>query len=128
MAAAARREHATIQHLRQADLLWRLEGSANYTLVGLWASTEHLTVGQIELWPGQHSDVERHGGAESIYVLDGILNVRTPDHDGQRWYELHPGDGFYLPEGTPHQYYNMRGAPTKFLFGVAPRYTEGAPQ
>ena len=128
MAAAARREHATIQHLRQADLLWRLEGSANHTLVGLWASTEHLTVGQIELWPGQHGDVERHGGAESIYVLDGILNVRTPDHDGQRWYELHPGDGFYLPEGTPHQYYNMRGAPAKFLFGVAPCYTEGAPQ
>lgn len=128
MAAAERRQAATIHHLRASDLLWRLEGTQNFTPVGIWASTEHLTVGQIELRPGQHGDVERHGGAESIYVLDGVLNLRLPDHSGQRWCELHPGDGFYIPEGVPHQYYNMRGAPASFLFGVAPRYTPGVAQ
>jgi quercetin dioxygenase-like cupin family protein len=126
MAAAERRTRETMRLLRAGDLLWRIEGRENYTLVGIWASTEHLTVGQIELSPGQHTDIERHGGAESLYVLEGVLNVRTPDHDGQRWYELHPGDGFYVPEGVGHQYYNMGGAATKFLFGVAPCYTGGA--
>jgi quercetin dioxygenase-like cupin family protein len=128
MAAAERSQAATIHHLRTSDLLWRMEGTQNLVLVGIWASTEHLTVGQIELWPGQHGDVERHDGAESIYVLDGVLNVRLPEHSGQRWYELHPGDGFYLPEGTPHLYYNMSGAPARFVFGVAPCYTAGASQ
>jgi quercetin dioxygenase-like cupin family protein len=124
MAAAARAQAATMQHLRPHDLLWRLEGTHHYTLVGLWASTEHLTAGEIELLPGQQTDLQRHAGAESLYVLSGTLNVRTPDHDGPRWHELHPGDGFYLPEGVPHQYYNMGGSPTKFLFGVAPSYPE----
>lgn len=123
MARAEARRAFTIQVLRDSDLLWELEGEDQHILVGLLASTEHLTVGKITLLPGQHSDLQTHGGDESLYVLEGTLNIRTPENNGQRWFELKPGDGFYLPEGTPHQYYNVSDRPAQIIFGVAPGYT-----
>jgi quercetin dioxygenase-like cupin family protein len=116
------RQQNTIQIVRDADLLWRMEGAERQILVGLLASTEHLTVGKIRLLPGQHTDVQCHGGDESLYVLAGTLNVRLPDAESPSWFELNPGDGFFLPEGAPHQYYNMTGEPAELIFGVAPHY------
>lgn len=122
MARAEAREAATIQVLRGEDLLWRLEGDTRLTRVGILAATEHLTVGKIYLLPGQHTDLRVHGGDECIYVLDGHPNVLLPEAAGQRWFELKPSDGFYVPEGVPHQYYNMTGEPVEIIFGVAPDY------
>jgi quercetin dioxygenase-like cupin family protein len=90
--------------------------------VALLCSTEHLTVGRLRLLPGQHGEPHAHGGDECLYVLEGRLNVRLPEARGARWFELKPGDGFYLPQGEPHQYYNVSGAPTELVFGVAPGY------
>ena len=118
----------TIQVTRESDLLWRLEGTEQQLLVGILAATEHLTVGRMALLAGQRSDVEVHAGDESLYLLEGVLNVRVPENDGQRWFELRPGDGFFVPEGTPHQYYNMSGAPASFLCGGAPRYSPEVPE
>jgi quercetin dioxygenase-like cupin family protein len=112
----------TIQVVRDADALWRMEGKERQALVGILASTEHLTVGKIRLLPGQQTEVQAHGGDESLYVLEGTLNVRLRDASGPCWFELAPQDGFYLPEGTPHQYYNVTDRPTELIFGVAPRY------
>ena len=112
----------TIQVLREADYLWRLEGQNQPALVALLAATEHLTVGKIQLLPGQQTDLHAHGGDESLYLLEGSLNVRVPANKGQSWFELKPGDGFYLPQGVPHQYHNISGEPVSFVFGVAPKY------
>jgi quercetin dioxygenase-like cupin family protein len=112
----------TMQVLRESDVMWRLEGREREVLVGLLAATEHLTVGKIHLLPGQRTDLQTHGGDESLYVLEGTLNMHTPDNDGQRWFELKPGDGFYIPEGQPHQYYNITAQPVSLIFGVAPNY------
>jgi quercetin dioxygenase-like cupin family protein len=122
MARADVEAEQTIQVLRETDCMWRLEGRENEILVGLWAATEHLTVGKIHLLPGQHSDLQAHGGDESLYLLEGRLNMHVPQNEGQRWFELNPGDGFYVPEGEPHSYYNMTGQPLTLIFGVAPRY------
>ena len=122
MAQTEARGRATIRVLRQSDLLWRLEGERQQALVGILASTEHLTVGKLRLQPGQSTDVQRHGGAESLYVLAGTLNVRVREGERPCWFELGPKDGFYLPEGTPHQYYNVGDRPAELIFGVAPRY------
>jgi mannose-6-phosphate isomerase-like protein (cupin superfamily) len=122
MAQEEARPAWTMRVLRDADQLWRLEGAERQTLVGILCSTEHLTVGKLHLRPGQQTDVQIHGGDESLYVLDGRLNVRVPENDGQRWFELKPGDGFYVPQGTPHQYYNISDRPVSFVFGVAPNY------
>jgi quercetin dioxygenase-like cupin family protein len=122
--AEARRSH-TIQVVRDADLLWRMEGKERPVLVGLLAATEHLTVGKIRLLPGQHTEVQRHCGDESLYVLEGTLNVRLRDADGPSWFELAPKDGFFLPEGAAHQYYNVTDQPVELIFGVAPHYLGG---
>jgi quercetin dioxygenase-like cupin family protein len=114
----------TIQVLRETDAMLRLEGRDHPIPVAMWASTEHLTVGTLSLLPGQHTDAHAHGGDESLYVLGGTLNVRVPDNDGQRWFELKPRDGFYLPAGVPHQYYNVSAEPARLIFGVAPSYLQ----
>lgn len=112
----------SMQVLRETDLLWQLEGRDQQVLVGLFASTEHLTVGKLQLLPGQRTEAHTHAGDESVYVLEGTPNIRLPEHDGPRWFELRPRDGFYIPRGVPHQYYNMTDRPATLIFGVAPRY------
>lgn len=117
----ALQEH-TMRVLREPDACWRLEGSDHPALVGLWVSTEHLTVGKVYLRPGQQTDIHIHGGDESLYLLEGMLQVHVPENTGQRLFELTPGDGFYIPQGVPHQYYNISGQPLSLIFAVAPSY------
>lgn len=112
----------TIQVLRESDMLWQVEGEKDEVLVGLLAATDHVTVGKMYLLPGQKSDIQIHGGDESLYLLEGILNIHIPEHEGQSWFELNPQDGFYIPHGTPHQYHNISSRPVTFIFGVAPNY------
>jgi quercetin dioxygenase-like cupin family protein len=118
------RRDFSIQVIREADILWRMEDSRQQVLVGLLASTEHLTVGKIHLRPGQKSDLHVHAGDECLYVLEGTPNIYAPEKDGQRWFELKPKDGFYVPDGAPHQYHNLSDKPATILFGVAPGYLE----
>ena len=40
-------------------------------------------LGKVRLLPGQHTEVQVHGGDESLYVLDGTVNVRLRDVDGR---------------------------------------------
>jgi quercetin dioxygenase-like cupin family protein len=122
MAWAEAIQSATMRVLRDADTLWRLEGHERQVLVGILASTEHLTVGKVHLLPGQQTDVQIHGGDESLYLLEGTLHVRLPEHQGPRWCELKPGDGFYIPQNEPHQYYNVSDTPVTLIFAVAPQY------
>jgi quercetin dioxygenase-like cupin family protein len=124
MERAAAQQAFTMHLLRDTDMLWRLEGRERQVLVGILASTEHLTVGKIYLLPGQHSDVQVHSGDEGLYLLEGTLHIRLPENQGQRWFELKPSDGFYIPEGVPHQYYNVSDKPISLIFGVAPGYLE----
>jgi uncharacterized RmlC-like cupin family protein len=121
MAREARHEQ-TIRVIRTPDLMWRLEGAAQPILIGILASTEHLTAGTARLLAGQRSDVRRHSGSMSLYVVEGRLHVRLTDQPTDNWHELSPGDGFYLPAGTPYQYYNMSADPVAAVFGVAPSY------
>ncbi|MGH6880465.1 MAG: cupin domain-containing protein, partial [Hypericibacter sp.] len=107
-------------------LHWRLQGKTQGALVGLYAATDQLTVGRMRLLPGQKSDLEIHGGDEGLYVLSGELNLLTPEAEGQRWFELHAKDGFFVPENVAHQYHNMGSEPAEFLFGIAPHYLKQA--
>jgi quercetin dioxygenase-like cupin family protein len=115
------RTQATIRVIREADFLWRIEGRDHQTPVAVLVSTVHLTVGRVDLLPGERTDWSRHAGDESLYVIDGALHVRTR---GERagWFELRPGDGFYLPADTDHEYRNLGPDPVRFVFGVAPTY------
>ncbi len=120
-----RRRDATIRVLREQDILWRLEGEVRQSLIGVHVATEHLTVASMSLLPGENTDTRTHGGDLSLYLLSGTLNILADDGQSQRWFELKPRDGFFLPAGTPHQYYNMSGEPVELTFGVAPSYLPG---
>lgn len=124
MARAEAAAHASIQVITESDLLWRLEGSGFPMPVGFFAATEHLTVGKIRLLPGQASELRSHQGDQCLYLLSGSLNVFTPEAEGQRWFELSPKDGFYLPRETPYEFHNITGEATEFIFGVAPQYED----
>ena len=115
------------QHVITADeILWRLEGKENQILVGILLSTDELTAGCIELLPGQRSDTRVHSGDQAGYVLGGRLNLHLPEHSGpgpgNGWFQIDEDDGFFVPAGAPHRYYNMTAEPVRLLFGVAPTY------
>ena len=90
---------------------------------GLYCATEHLTVGRTSILTGKRTGMETHKGDECIYVLSGSLNIHVPDAEGQVWFELNPRDGFYIPAGYHHQYYNMGQGNAEFVFGIAPGAT-----
>lgn len=121
IASLEAREQFTMTVLRNDDVLWRLEGD-DAVPVRIIASTERMTVGTVHLLPGKRSGVDVHGGDECAYVLDGRVGFRLPEQGGENWFELAPADGFFVPEGVPHQYYNVSGAPATMLFAVAPAY------
>ena len=122
MERSAIRADCTMEVLRYDDQLWRLEGDSDRVLVGLFASTEHLTAGTMELRAGQRSGIQVHGGDESGYVLEGTVGIRIGADEGRTWLEVKPGDGYYIPEGVPHRYYNAGSSAARLLFGVAPSY------
>jgi len=107
----------SFQVLRPEDSVWRLDVGV---LVGLLASTEHLTVGTIRVLPGQTSREETHAGDELVYATSGQLHVSAGGVEGT----LAPGDAFSIPAGVPHSY----GGAGEAIFGVAPSYTDQGDQ
>jgi quercetin dioxygenase-like cupin family protein len=118
----AGRGRETMRVVRPADVSWRLEGDA---LVGLLASTEHLTAGTLRLLPGGTTGRASHGGDELLYVVVGRVSVRADEQT----FELGPGDAAYLPEGAVHEVVGAGDGPADAVFGVAPSYLppQGAP-
>lgn len=105
------------------DRLWSLAGPDPRALTGILASTEHLTAGETILSPGGRGAMQTHGGDMALYVAAGCVNVQAPHEEAASdWFELHPGDGFFVPEGFSYQLYNMGSVEAKLYFGVAPAY------
>jgi quercetin dioxygenase-like cupin family protein len=107
--------------VRGPEIVWRLEGATQQMLVGTIWSTPHLTFGCVELLPGRRSDIHTHGGDEIMYLVEGGLIVRAED-ESDAWFELKPGDAFYVPEGVGHSYYNFTDEPATATFLAAPQY------
>lgn len=129
MAETERAATQSFRVLRDADLLWRIDGVGGGAMCGLYVSTEHLTAGITTLRPGGMTDVHRHAGDLTLQVLSGTVNVLLPDAESkqQRWFELAPKDGFYVPQGEPYQFRNVTDSQAKLVFAVAPDYLEPTP-
>ena len=77
----------------------------------------------MRLNPGGRSQPLEHGGAAGLYILAGRVNILIDDLLAPPvWFELHPGDGFYIPQGTTYRAFNMGGDPAEYMFGVAPLF------
>src|SRR5262249_47887611 len=106
--------------LGKRDALHFIIGGKTPVIASLFISTDVVTAGVIELRPGAKAEPEVHPGDEVLYVTAGRLHVYLPEsHD---WFEAHPRDSIFLPEGAPHQYWNYGEKRTSFVFCVAPRY------
>ena len=119
---SAREGSARFTVLRPRDRSWRMEAAdPSAVAVGLLASTEHLTVGEIGLSPGQRTSWRTHDGDLCGYVTEGTLRLAVDGPQARRWLELSPGDGFYVPDGTLYRYHAHQGH-TRAYFAAAPRY------
>jgi quercetin dioxygenase-like cupin family protein len=111
-------ETPSFRVLQPADATWRLDTGV---LVGLLASTEHLTVASLHVPPGGSSADESHAGDEFLYVTAGSLRVAA----GGVEVTLAAGDGFYVPAGVPHRYESGGPEVAAAMVGVAPDYRPG---
>ncbi len=105
--------------IRPDDVLWRRDLDV---LAGIVVSTEHLTVVNLEIGPGQIARAHEHGGDEVLMALDEPLWVRAWREDEVRVFELGPEDVCYLPAGCPHEYRNAGGKVARAICGIAPSY------
>jgi mannose-6-phosphate isomerase-like protein (cupin superfamily) len=117
MGIEQQRAARTIFPVSATDCLWTLDKETQGAYTQVFASTEHLTSGKTNVLPGQKSGIEIHKCDECLYVTEGTLNVYTPGGEGQVWFELKPGDGFVVPAGFEHQYFNNTCDPVNFVFG-----------
>ncbi|MDP9138318.1 MAG: cupin domain-containing protein [Pseudomonadota bacterium] len=107
--------------VRAGDYRFEIVGKKRPMRVGLVCSTAMLTVGIIDLHPGQEGELLSHPSDKVIYCLEGRANTFVPDA-GPNWWELNPGDSGFLPAGCRHAFFNTSDGMAKVLFGVAPRY------
>jgi len=106
---------------RAGDYFYEIVGEQRPMRVGLVCSTEMLTVGIVDLYAGQESEIISHPGDKVIYCLNGRVNVFLPDGT-PNWWELRPGDAGFILGDTKHAFFNTSDDMAKFTFGVAPNY------
>lgn len=58
----------TMRVIREQDRVLFLDGDGMSGITNLLVSTPQLTVGVLELLPGQHTNAQVHGGDEGVYV------------------------------------------------------------
>jgi quercetin dioxygenase-like cupin family protein len=111
-------ETPSFRLLRPGEATWRLDTGI---LVGLLASTEHLTVATLHVLPGQSSTEESHAGDEFLYVTAGTVRVVAAGVEAT----LGRGDGFYVPADVAHRYEAGGSERSEAIVGVAPDYRSG---
>ena len=115
-----REKEGRVVALRRADALSFIHGEKTPVRMDIFASSANLTAGVFDLRPSIMSEPEVHGGDETLFALAGCVHVYLPD--SYDWFELHPLDCLYLPEGTRHQYANSGSSVATAAFCVAPNY------
>ena len=125
MGLEERERERTAWVVRDDTILWRMEGATRgrEILVGIMASTEHLTAGKIRFLGGQRSCEYQHNGEKVVFVEAGNLHVEFPET--KRWVELEAFDGVRIPAGVRHSFYNMSSDYADSLFSVATDYRPG---
>lgn len=108
----------TLHRIGTRERSLRLEGEI---LVGLIASTQHLTVAELQVPAGAAGKKTVHGGDAMIVGLSGELMVRTHWKSQGATLELSPRDGVFIPEGAQYELLSFSGSATALL-GVAPKY------
>ena len=118
--AAESRASEKIRVLRESDWLELIHGTRQPVRVEVFASTENVTMGKIELPPGVVTDRATHPGDLTGVVTDGWAGITWEDRP--EWLEMQTLDGCMVPEGVSYRLMNMSDRPATFVFGAAPGY------
>jgi mannose-6-phosphate isomerase-like protein (cupin superfamily) len=116
---AAAGHEGTMRVVRQADRSHRLEGDA---LIGVIASTEHLTVTTARLLPGGRSSWARRAGDTVVLVERGTLVVKAEWEGETDAFRLGAWDAAYIPDGASYRLEGAGDGPADAIVGVAPTY------
>lgn len=114
-----RERQGTMEVVRPTKRAHRLEGDA---LVGLIASTEHLTVTSLRILPGGSSPSVARGGDALVFVERGVVRVETEWEGAHDAFELGPWDAAYVPVGGRYRVVGAGDGPADAIVGVAPTY------
>lgn len=88
--------------------------STGVTMQVLAEGRTQMECHRFQLVPGASSEgAYRHAGEEFIHVLSGSLEIVL---DGDRFFELHPGDSFYFESQRPHSWRNSFDGETVLLW------------
>jgi gentisate 1,2-dioxygenase len=104
-----------------------IHGTDNETKFRFFVSNDRLHVGTFNLCPGKFSDLEAHQGDEALCVLKGSLQISLlQEHDREDVVmrdaiQVLEGQKFFIPEGTRHQYFNLKSEMCEVLFIVSPQ-------
>jgi mannose-6-phosphate isomerase-like protein (cupin superfamily) len=111
-------ELSSLHRVGARERTLRLEGEV---LVGLIASTEHLTVAELQVPAGVSGEKTTHGGDAMLVGLDGELMVRTHWKSQSSTFELGPRDAVFIPKTGQYEVLSFSRSATALL-GVAPKY------
>lgn len=109
--------------VRPDDRRLRLEADL---VVGLVASTEHLTAAVADLRPGGSGPVRAFGGDVAIHVTVGTVHAHVPDGD-RTWFSIGTGDTLLVPAGIAFQLVNQGSVPARMAIGAAPAWLPASP-
>ncbi len=107
--------------VRAGDYRFEIVGERRPLRVGLACSTNMLTVGIIDLHPGQEGELISHPSDKVIYCLEGQANIFLPEIS-PNWWQMNSGDAGFIPARSRHAFFNTSDGSGRVLFGVAPRY------
>jgi mannose-6-phosphate isomerase-like protein (cupin superfamily) len=116
---AAGPSRRTLHPVSRADRAHALEGDA---LVGLIASTEHLTAATVRLVPGGSTPRATRGGDALAFVERGELAVEATFDGATETFVLDRWGAAYLPQGTSYRLEGAGDGPVDVVVGVAPSY------
>jgi mannose-6-phosphate isomerase-like protein (cupin superfamily) len=109
---------ASLHRIGPRERSLRLEGEIT---VGLIASTEHLTVAELQVPAGASGERTSHGGDAMIVCTSGELMVRTHWNSRPATFAVGARDAVFVPAGGHYELLSFAG-PATALLGVAPRY------
>jgi mannose-6-phosphate isomerase-like protein (cupin superfamily) len=108
----------TLRSIDRRDHVLRLEGEI---AVGLIASTEHLTVAELNVPCGTWGDKRAHGGDAMLFGLESELMVRTFWGGESQTFEIGRHDAVFIPHRAEYEILSFSGR-ARALLGVAPAY------
>ena len=86
-------------------------GSLRWLFDGERTPGTEMTLGVVEIAPGETNPRHFHDCEEMLYLVEGELEHAV----GAKWVRMRAGDAIRLPKGTPHQARNVGSGTARMI-------------